>query len=439
MADMTEHDDAVVAGRPSGTVTFLFTDVEGSTRLWSAGKEAMSASLLVHDSILRGAIEGNDGYVFTTAGDSFAAAFGRASDAVRAALESQRALTDAVWPGPALKVRMGLHLGEAEERGGDYFGPVVNTAARVEAAGHGGQVLITEPVRIAAGVTEVTDLGVRSLRDVAEPLRLFQLGTDTFASLRVIDPSMSNLPVRPTRLIGREVELGRIRGLLAESRLVTVTAVGGSGKTRLAIAVGEAELPHRRGGVWFVDLTAVSSGAEVPSAIANGLGLSLTSGDQTQQILTFLADKQALVILDNCEHVIEESAAFVEAFLTTNGPTKILATSREAFDIDGERVVVLGSLATDTGDSPGVRLFVDRASAVHPEFTLTESNAATVSAICGRLDGMPLAIELAAARVTVMNPDELLAGLDDRFQLLSGGRRRIPGDKRTREDAGHEP
>jgi predicted ATPase/class 3 adenylate cyclase len=411
---------------PSGTVTFLFTDVEGSTRLWAADKDAMSASLLVHDAILRSAIENNGGYVFTTAGDSFAAAFGRASDAVRAVTESQRALTDATWPGPVLRVRMGLHLGESEERGGDYFGPVVNTAARVEAAGHGGQVLITDAVRTAAGVAAVdlTDLGVRSLRDVAEPLHLFQLGTDTFASLRVIDPSMSNLPVRPTRLIGRDAELGRIRGLLAESRLVTVTAVGGSGKTRLAIAVGEAELPHHRGGVWFVDLTAVSNGADVPSAIANGLGLNLAAGDQTKQILAFLADKQALVILDNCEHVIEESAAFVEVFLARNNPTKILATSREAFDIDGERTIVLGSLATDTADSPGVRLFVDRATAVHPEFTLTGTNAATVSAICTRLDGMPLAIELAAARVTVMNPDELLAGLDNRFQLLSGGRRR---------------
>ena len=268
----TEQSPAVP--RPSGTVTILFTDVQGSTRLRAADKEAMSASLLVHDSILRGAIEGNGGYVFTTAGDSFAAAFGRASDAVRAATESQRALTDANWPGPALRVRMGLHLGEAEERGGDYFGPVVNTAARVEAAGHGGQVLVTDAVRTAAGTADVTDLGVRTLRDVAEPLRLFQLGTETFAALRVVDPSMSNLPVRPTRLIGRDIELGRVRGLLAESRLVTLTAVGGSGKTRLAVAVGEAELPHHRSGVWFVDLTAVSSGAEVPSAIANGLGLT---------------------------------------------------------------------------------------------------------------------------------------------------------------------
>jgi predicted ATPase/class 3 adenylate cyclase len=425
MAVMTERGDGTgVAGRPSGTVTFLFTDVEGSTRLWAADKDAMSASLLVHDAILRGAIEGNGGYVFTTAGDSFAAAFARASDAVRAASESQRALSDASWPGPVLRVRMGLHLGEAEERGGDYFGPVVNTAARVEAAGHGGQVLITDAVRTAAGTADVADLGLRTLRDVAEPLRLFQLGTDTFPALRVIDPSMSNLPVRPTRMIGRETDMARIRGLLAESRLVTVTAVGGSGKTRLAIAVGEAELPHHRSGVWFVDLTAVSNGADVPSAIANGLGLNLTTRDQTKQILTFLADKQSLVILDNCEHLIDETAAFVDAFLATNNPTKILATSREAFDLDGERVVILGSLPTDTADSPAVRLFVDRASAVHPEFTLTDTNTPTISAICTRLDGMPLAIELAAARITVMNPDELLAGLDNRFQLLSGGRRR---------------
>ena len=421
---MTELGGGPVVVRPSGTVTFLFTDVEGSTRLWAADKGAMSASLLVHDAVLRGAIEGNGGYVFTTAGDSFAAAFGRASDAVRAATESQRALAGAAWPGPSLKVRMGIHLGEAEERGGDYFGPVVNTAARVEAAGHGGQVLITEPVRIASGVTEVTDLGLRTLRDVAERLRLFQLGSGVFPALRVVDPSMSNLPVRPTRMIGREAEVARIRGLLNESRLVTVTAVGGSGKTRLAIAVGEAELPHHRSGVWFVDLTAVTSGAEVPSVIANGLGLNLVTGDQVAQILTFLTDKDALVILDNCEHVIDEAAAFVEAFLATNGLAKVLATSREAFDIDGERTIVLGSLATDTADSPGVRLFVDRATAVHPEFTLTGANTTTVSAICGRLDGMPLAIELAAARVTVMSPEELLAGLDDRFRLLSGGRRR---------------
>ena len=409
---------------PSGTVTFFFTDVEGSTRLWAADKDAMSASLLVHDAILRSAIEGNGGYVFTTAGDSFAAAFAKASDAVRAATESQRALTDAAWPGPALKVRMGLHLGEAEERGGDYFGPVVNTAARVEAAGHGGQVLLTEPVRIAAAVSDVTDLGVRQLRDVAEPMRLFQIGDETFPRLRVVEPALTNLPVRPTRLIGRVDEVSKVRQLLTTNRLVTITAVGGSGKTRLAVAVGEAELPHRPGGVWFVDLTAVMSGADVPAAIASALGLVLTSAQPMEQLIEFLSARPALVILDNCEHLVDDCAEFVERSLASRGDAVFLATSRELLEVEGERTVVLGTLPCDRADSPGVRLFVDRATALDPGFELTDENAAVVSTLCTRLDGMPLAIELAAARITVMSPSELLSGLDDRFQLLAGGRRR---------------
>ena len=182
--------------QPSGLVTFMFTDVEGSTRLWSAGPEAMSASLEVHDQIMRSVVEAHGGYVFTTAGDSFAVAFSRASDAVAAAQRAQHELAAAEWPGPALRVRMGLHLGEAEESGGDFFGPVVNTAARVEAAGHGGQVLITDAVRTAAVVAEVTDLGVRTLRDVAEPLRLFQLGTGTFPALRVVEAWYAERDVR---------------------------------------------------------------------------------------------------------------------------------------------------------------------------------------------------------------------------------------------------
>jgi predicted ATPase/class 3 adenylate cyclase len=410
--------------RPTGTVTFLFTDVEGSTRWWATDKEAMSASLRVHDAVLRAAIESNGGYVFTTAGDSFAAAFTRPTDAVCAATDAQRALADATWPGPRLLVRMGLHLGEAEERAGDYFGPVVNTAARVEAAGHGGQVLTTETVRLAASIVDAVDLGAHRLRDVAEPIRLFQLGGGTFPPLRVIDPGRSNLPARPTRLIGREDEVARVRGLLTQHRLVTIAAVGGVGKTRLAIAIGESELAHRGGGVWFVDLTTVVDGSDVPAAIANAVGVSLAPGSATDQIVRYLADKAALLILDNCEHVIDDCAEFAERFLAAHGPATILATSREALDVDGERAVVLGSLPTDTPDSAGVRLFVDRAAAVDPAFAVTTDDSVTISAICGRLDGMPLAIELAAARVTVMTTAELLAGLDDRFQLLAGGRRR---------------
>lgn len=409
---------------PSGTVTFLFTDVEGSTRLWSADTKAMSASLVVHDEILRTVIEANGGYVFTTAGDSFASAFGRAADALRAASEVQGRLEGAVWPGPALRVRMGLHLGEAEERGGDYFGPVVNTAARVEAAGHGGQVLLTEAVRLAAAVGGVTDLGVHELRDVAEPVRLFQLGDAEFPALRVVAPGLSNLPIRPTRLIGRSDEVSEVRRLLTTNRLVTITAVGGSGKTRLALAVGEAELPHRAGGVWFVDLSAVSAEADLVGAVAAATGLVLTAGDPTKQLIDFLVDKPALVILDNCEHLIDAVAELAERFLALAGSATILATSREALDVDGEQGFGLAPLPSATADSSAVQLFAERATAVEPRFVLNEANAATIAAICGRLDGMPLAIELAAARVVALSPVELLVGLDDRFRLLSGGRRR---------------
>jgi predicted ATPase/class 3 adenylate cyclase len=413
-----------IRGTPSGTVTFLFTDVEGSTRQWAANPDAMSASLAVHDAILRDTIEGCGGYVFATAGDSFAAAFPRASDAVRAAGDAQAALGDALWPGPALRVRMGLHVGEAEERAGDYFGPAVNTAARVAAAGHGGQVLLTDLVRATAAVPCATDLGVHRVADVPEALRLFQLGERQYPPLRVVDRGLSNLPVRPTRLFGREDDVSTVRGLLTTNRLVTVTAVGGVGKTRLAIAVGEAELPHRPAGVWLADLTAVVNGADVPAAIAKAAGLTLRDGDRSDQVITYLADKATLVILDNCEHVIDACAEFSERFLRVAGDAVVLATSREALDVEGERTMVLGPLPSNGPGSPGVRLFVDRAIAVDPRFELTDANAGTVAGLCTRLDGLPLAIELAAARVPVMTPTELLSGLDDRFQLLSGGRRR---------------
>jgi predicted ATPase/class 3 adenylate cyclase len=417
---MLSEDSGVL---PTGTVTFLLTDVEGSTRLWAADSRAMSASLLVHDGILRESIEAAGGYVFTTAGDSFAAAFQRASDAVTAAATVQDRLLEAGWPGPALRVRIGLHLGEAEERGGDYFGTVVNTTARVEAAGHGGQVLMTEAVRLAATANGV-DLGLHSLRDVDHPVHLHQLGDGSFPALRVVDTRLSNLPVRPTRLIGRDDEINRLRRMLGESRLVTVTAIGGSGKTRVAIAAGEAELADRDDGVWFVDLSTAYSGSDVASAIANAVGLQLSGGDAVGQVTGFLAKKDALVILDNCEHVVDECAEYAERFLGADGKAILLATSREALDVDGERTLRLGPLPTGAADSAGVRLFIDRATAVKPDVALTQGDLATIGSICERLDGMPLAIELAAARVPVMTVADLLVGLDDRFHLLSGGRRR---------------
>jgi class 3 adenylate cyclase len=293
---------AVEGAVPSGVVTFLFTDVEGSTRLWAEDRDTMSASLEAHDHILRAAFGSRGGYVFTTAGDSFAVAFSRTSDAVAAALQAQEALAETEWPGPVLKVRMGLHLGEAQERAGDYFGPVVNTTARLESAGHGGQVLLTDTVRQAAEVT-VKDLGVHQLRDVAEPVQVWQLGDGEFPSLRVVDAGSTNLPVAATGLVGRFEDLREVRGALSSTRVVTLTAGGGTGKTRLAIAVGDAELPHRADGVWFVDLTPVSDGARVAAAVAAGLGLSLRVGDPTEQVLDYVAGKDLLLIIDNCEHL----------------------------------------------------------------------------------------------------------------------------------------
>ena len=408
---------------PTGTITFLFTDVEGSTRMWAEDSDAMASSLRVHDDLLRTAIEENDGYVFTTAGDSFAAAFSRASNAVAAAVAAQQALANATWPGPALRVRMGLHLGEADERDGDYFGPCVNTAARIETTAHGGQIVLSSAVSSLAN-RPTRDLGEHHLRDVSEPVHLFQVGNDEFPGLRVTDPAASNLPVRPTRLLGRDDDIRRAREMLLDRRLVTVAAVGGSGKTRLAIAIGEEELPRRPGGVWFVDLTSVLSPDEVPSAVAEASGLSLVAGDPTDQVIRYFTDKDALIILDNCEHVIDGAAEFCERFLGAGCSTRILATSREALDVEGESVISLRSLPCNGHESPGVRLFLDRALSVFPQFEVSDANLSVVSELCTRLDGMPLAIELAAARVTVMTARELLDGLDDRFQLLSGGRRR---------------
>ena len=247
---------------------------------------------------------------------------------------------------------------------------------------------------------------------------------------RLTSAPESNLSVRPTRLIGRTTEVAEARQALVTHRLVTVSAVGGSGKTRLAVEVGEQELNHRSGGVWFVDLTSALSSGDVAPAVAAATRLRLTAGDPTEQVVSFFADKASLVILDNCEHVIDGCAEFAEAMLAAPGETVLLATSREALDVDGEQVMHLGSLTATGADgpsgkrSPAVELFVERAIAIDPSFSMTGESASTVAELCERLDGMPLAIELAAARVTVMSPDELLAGLEDRFNLLSGGRRR---------------
>jgi predicted ATPase/class 3 adenylate cyclase len=427
-------DDGVVTHGgipPAGVLTFLFTDVEGSTRLWAADAAGMSASLRTHDEVLRRVIDGFGGYVFTTAGDAFCVAFARATDAVECARAVQAELGAVEWPGPALRVRMGLHLGEAELRDGDYFGPTVNTAARVESAGHGGQILVTEAVRSAATV-ETVDLGVHRLRDVVDPVHLHQVGHGDFPTLRVIPETLSSLPIPATPLFGREAEIRLVRSLLLDHRLVTITGVGGSGKTRLAIEVAERELAHFPHGVYFADLSSVSDDDGVVAAVAGAVRLQLGGRDGLGRLLEHLTDKQALVVLDNCEHVIDACAEFAGTALEHRGQWRLLATSREHLDVDGERVVQAPSLAT-AEHGPAVELFADRAASVQPSFRVDDANRPAVTELCERLDGMPLAIELAAARIVVMSPAELLERIDDRFRLLSGGRRRTRQRQRTLE------
>ena len=414
---------------PTGTVTFLFTDVEGSTRLWIADEASMAASLRVHDEVLRSVIENHGGHVFSTAGDSFAAAFQDAPTAVSCAVAIQEALATTAWPGPALPVRIGMHRGTADERDGDYFGAAVSTTARVEAAGHGGQVLCTESVRSTVKRSDIVQLGEHRLRDVAEPTALFQVGSAEFPRLRVVPPQSIRLPAPANALVGQGRVVHSIRAALLDRRLVTVTGVGGAGKTRVALEVAEQEIPHFPDGVVFVDLAAVADPTDVPDAVLNAADVRIGHDETaTDALIRFVDGRSVLLVIDNCEHVIEDAAEVVEAILATRSATKVLATSRELLDVDGEHVVQIPSLDTAPGGAAG-ELFVDRATAAGATVSPTDG---TIVALCERLDGMPLAIELAAARTATMSPGELLERLEDRFSLLARPGRRRRGRSRQR-------
>ena len=406
---------------PSGVVTLLFTDVEGSTRLWAADIKAMSASLQVHDEIIRQAVDAQGGYVFATAGDSFAVAFSKASEAFAAAVEMQRALAAATWPGPELRVRIGLHLGEAEERGGDYFGPVVNAAARVEAAGHGGQILLTDAVASVVDQAGLVDLGEHQLRDLPSPLRLWQAGAAVFPALRGVVRSLDTLPVRRTRLIGREREVSEVRARVGESRLVSLVGPGGIGKTSLAVEVAGRLGAEFDGGVHFADLASVNDPDGIVAALCRGVQLVVSSAPY-EQLCQHLSAKRMLIVVDNCEHLIDDVAELVDRLLDDVPQLRLIVTSREHLDLDGETLVPVGPLESSV-DSPAVRLFVERAIALSPAFTPNDRDLETISSICTRLDGLPLAIELAAGRVMTMGLADIERGLSDRFTLLAGSRR----------------
>jgi predicted ATPase/class 3 adenylate cyclase len=418
-----------VAEFPSGTVTFFFTDVEGSTRLWQEHPDAMKPALARHDEIVNAAIAARDGHVVKTTGDGFHAAFRTAQDALGAALDAQRGLTAEPWSGTGpLLVRMGLHTGETQERDGDYFGTAVNRAARVMAVAHGGQIICTRAtVEVAGDGIVVRSLGEHRLRDLGAAQELFQVGEGDFPPLRSVDVVPTNLPTMLTELIGRSEEVDRLSGLLGRERMVTLTGVGGVGKTRLALAVAAASAASFPDGVWLVDLAPVNSPDEVVRAAAAAMSAPVADRAGLAQ---YLSDRRVLLVLDNCEHVLSDAASLAEAILVAGPEAVIVATSREPLGVDSETVRGVRSLAVPDPDADdaevaaasAVRLFVERAVSATDSFVLSDANVGAVVQICAQLDGIPLAIELAAARVRAMSPAEIATRLGERFRLLSAGR-----------------
>jgi predicted ATPase/class 3 adenylate cyclase len=420
------------------TVTFLFTDIEGSTRLWREHPATMPDALARHDAIARAAIADGGGQLFKHTGDGVCAAFADAPAALATAVALQRDLAAAAWgDGPQPSVRIAVDSGPAYRRDGDYFGATLNRTARVLAVGSGGQILATTAsVGLAPGV-ETIDLGFHRLRDLGEPIRLYQLAGEglvrTFPPLRSLERFRHNLPVVRSSFVGREHETARVRELLVRARVLTITGVGGCGKTRLALAVASQELERYADGAFFVDLSIVSDPDLVWSALAGALGGvgggALTSDLPPRElVLGRLADATALVVLDNCEHLLDASAEVAATLTDRSASVAVLATSREPLGLEGEQVFRVPSLAlpVETADAAGseaVRLFVERATTADATFALTPAMAPTIVEICRRLDGIPLALELAAARVRHLSPAEIARRLDDRFRLLTGGPR----------------
>ena len=412
---------AVVGGAPSGTVTFGFCDIEGSVRLWATVRSRMAPLMDRYEELVRAAAGDQRGYVFSAGGDSFGVAFHRVSDALRWATELQSSVGAEPWPGGVeLRVRIGLHTGEAEERGNDYFGTAVNLAAGIAAAGHGGQTLVSGPTAALAEDFELRRLGTHRLDDVLGEHRLYQLGDGSHPPLRIVATRTGNLPRRTGRLIGRETDLDLVVDAMATGSIVTLLGPGGIGKTRLATtaaAMVEIESP---GDVWLVELAHVASSADVCRTLADTLGIDDSGAvGLADSITAFLRNRHDLIVLDNCEHVVDGAAEIVQTIVESCPGVRVLATSREGLGVVDERLIVVGPL--DPAGA-GVALFNERASAASRTFDPAAARADVVE-ICRRLDGVPLAIELAAARVTRFSLPEILERLEDHLRLLTGGRR----------------
>jgi len=417
---------------PSGTVTFLFTDIENSTPFWEKYPEEMKSALAKHDSVLREAVELNNGHIIKTTGDGIHAVFSTAIDSVNAAVDAQHALQNSeVFKTSefSLRVRMGMHTGEAELRDGDYYGNTLNRAARIMSIGHGGQILLSEITLQVAQEhlppdVSALDLGRHQLKGLNRAEHIFQLNASDlpqdFPPIKSLNTQPNNLPAQLTSFVGREKEIAEIKAALASSHLVTLTGSGGTGKTRLSIEVGMQLLPNVSNGVWMIELAPLSDESQIIPALAQAFGLQELPFNPLANLVTdYLRDKKLLLILDNCEHLIAACARLADDLLHQCAGLKILASSREALGIAGEVAYHTPSLE----DFESTGLFVDRAHAANSKFSLTDSNASSIAQICHRLDGIPLAIELAAARTKLLSAEQIAARLDDLFRLLVGGSR----------------
>lgn len=433
---------------PSGTVTFLFTDIEGSTKLAQEHPARMPALLARHNEILYQAIEAHNGFVFQVVGDSFCASFHKAVDALDAALTAQRQLFIEPWSPAPLKVRMGIHTGPAHLEGDSketrYSGyTTLALTQRIMSAGHGAQVLLSQASHDStkghlSEQVQLMDMGERRLKDVLRTEHLYQLSVpdlpSEFPPLNTVELYKHNLPAQLSSFIGRQNEIDEIEKSIAANRIVTLIGSGGAGKTRLCLQAGAAALDKFSDGVWLAELAPVADPALVPQILLSIFNLREDSHRSTLDILIdYLRTKTCLLLLDNCEHLIEACAQISEKLLHACPKLKILASSREALGIAGEMPYRVPSLATPNpadipslnqlGKVDSIRLFVERAATAKPGFSLTKENASSIVQICFRLDGIPLAIELAASRVKVLTPEQIAARLDDRFRMLTGGSR----------------
>lgn len=438
--------------RASGAVTFLFTDVEGSTRLWETEPQRMRPAMARHDVIVRAAVDSNRGTVVKMTGDGIHAAFDQPLEALLAAVEIQLALAAAdSTDSTLLAVRCGLHSGNDERRDNDFFGPAVNRAARIMSAAHGGQLLLSQAVaeRVSDGLpagVALHDLGSVRLRDLTTPERIYQLVHPQlraeFPPLRSLATTPNNLPQQLNSFIGRERELAQTRQMLATSRMLTLLGMGGIGKSRLSLQLAAEVLDDFPDGVWFVELAPLADERSVPQALASVIGVKEQAGRPViEAVLKYVRDKQLLIVLDNCEHVVHACADLAKQLLQAGPGVKVLTSSRDYLQIAGETTYHVPTLSAPDpqkreslaalAEHEAVRLFIDRVTAARPEFALTDSNAVAVTDICHRLDGIPLALELAAARARALSVENIAMRLNDRFKLLVTGDRTVLPRQRT--------